>query len=554
VKKLTILLASVAIFTSATFAQPVVSSAVNAASYALPELPSSGIAQGSMFIVFGQRMGPATLSIINNFPLPVQLEGTSIKVTAGGTTVDAYMIYTSAGQLAAILPSGTPVGNGSLTVTYNGQTSAALQIRVVAAAFGTFSVNQAGSGPGIVQNVNSEVDRPINALNKPARPGQVMILWGTGLGPTTANERAGVVPGDLPVNVELLVGGKPASISYKGRSGCCAGIDQIVFTVPEGVEGCYVPVVVKIGNSISNFTTMSIGRGNACSDPNGVSGDELLAAQAKGTFSSGVIGLTRTALKISVSGFTLDSKTDSGFGSFIRFNFDRLVQSQGVGGSSAVSLGACTVYAYRGTSPGGPVDPIRPEILDAGPQITIVGPKGTKQLVKSAASGGTYTAELGGGTTGLPIPIPGQTGTPEYLDPGSYTISGPGGQHVGAFTVNLTVPQALTWDNLEAVNTVNRSLGQEITWSGGDPSGYTIITGFSFSNNVVGGFSCLERTSARRFTIPSYVLLNLPPSSGQVPGNISVSGSGAIARFTASGLDSGIVSASASSSKTVTFQ
>jgi uncharacterized protein (TIGR03437 family) len=223
VKRITLALASAVFCAGVATAQPVVSSALNAASYALPELPGSGLAQGSMFIVFGQRLGPATLDIINSFPLPTTLASTSIRVTVSGTTVDAYIIYSSAGQVAAILPSRTPSGPGTLTLTYNGQTSGALNVRVVPSAFGAFSVNQAGSGPGIVQNFVSQTDLPINALTRPARAGQTAILWGTGLGPVTADERAGAVPGDLPLSVEVYVGGRRANVSYKGRSGCCAG-------------------------------------------------------------------------------------------------------------------------------------------------------------------------------------------------------------------------------------------------------------------------------------------------------------------------------------------
>ena len=301
-----------------------------------------GIARGSMFVIFGQRLGPATLNIINSFPLPLALDGTSIKVTVGTTTVDAYLIYTSAAQVAAILPSSTPTGNGTLTLTYNG-TSAPLQIRVVGSSFGVFAVNQAGSGPGIVQNVNSESDRPINALNKPARPGQTMILWGTGLGPVTADERAAAVPGDLAgISVEVYVGGRLATVTYKGRSGCCAGIDQIVFTAPAGVEGCYVPVVVKIGDVVSNFTTMSIGSGPTCTDATGFSGEDIQQAQTTGIYRIGGVALSRTASTFAFPGIPpVDSKTDFGSGFFIRYDLAKLLASQG-GQSSfgAVSLGA----------------------------------------------------------------------------------------------------------------------------------------------------------------------------------------------------------------------
>jgi uncharacterized protein (TIGR03437 family) len=535
--------------TGAAVAQPVVSSAVNAASYALPELPSSGIARGSMFVIFGQRLGPANLSTINSFPLPLQLAGTGVRVTVGASAIDAYLIYTSAGQVAAILPSNTPEGNGTLTVTYNGQTSAPLQIRVVRSSFGTFSVNQAGSGPGIVQNVNSEADRPINALNKPVRPGQVVILWGTGLGPVTADERAGAVPGDLPINVEVYVGGRLAQVTYKGRSGCCAGIDQIVFTVPQGVEGCYIPVVVKIGDVVSNFTTIAVSQTNTCTDPAGFSGEDIQRAQTTGTYRIGGVTLSRVAIKLTVPVLgTIESKTDSASAFFSRYNLDQLLRSQGGGSGVSVSIGSCSVYTARSSSPGN-VDPVRPDVLNAGPVININGPRGAKQLQRSAE--GFYSAQLGGGTA-IPGGPPAQ---PDYLEPGSYRIdNGSGGTDVGAFSVTLTIPQALTWTNIDAVNTITRSSGQEITWSGGDPTGYTVISGSSANNNVVGGFACLERTNVGRFTIPAYVLLNLPQSAGDVGGTLIVAGSTANARFTASGLDNGYVTAGSGSGKTVAFR
>jgi uncharacterized protein (TIGR03437 family) len=551
VKKLTTLLSGAMLLAGIAMAQPAVTSAVNAASYAPPALPNGGLARGSMFIIFGQRLGPATLNIISSFPLPETLDGTSVSVTVSGTTVAAYLIYTSAGQVAAILPSRTPTGNGTLTLTYNGQTSAPLQIRVVTSSFGTFAVNQAGSGPGIVQNVNSEADRPINALNRPARPGQTLILWGTGLGPVTADERAAAVPGDLPsIPVEVFVGGRPATITYRGRSGCCAGIDQIVLTAPTGVEGCYVPVVVKTGDVVSNFTTISLGSGATCTDVTGLTGNDIQQAQTSGVYRTGAISLVRIATSLSVLGQTIDSKTDIGSASFVRYDLNRLLASQSGQGFGAVSLGACTVYTAQGSATTGAVDPVRPDILNAGPAINITGPKGPKELLRG--NEGFYSTALGGGGFNIPGA---PAGLPDYLDPGSYTITGPGGPDVGAFSVMLNVPQPLTWTNMASVSTIARSQGQLITWSGGDPAGFTTISGTAIgAGNVVGGFACLERTSVGQFTIPSYVLLNLPPSSGPVGGTLVLAGSSALARFTATGLDAGFVFASSGTGKSVTFQ
>src|ERR1700726_408986 len=89
---------------------PVISSVVNAASGILPGLPNAGIAQGAIFLIIGSNMGPATLSIDPTPFTSVRLLGTSASVTVQGTTVGMLMYYTSATQVAGLLPSNTPVG------------------------------------------------------------------------------------------------------------------------------------------------------------------------------------------------------------------------------------------------------------------------------------------------------------------------------------------------------------------------------------------------------------------------------------------------------------
>lgn len=297
-----------AIALGAASAQPVVNAVLNNASYALPSLPNAPIAQGSLMAIFGTGLSGSNM-VATSFPLQTNMGGTSVRVTVGGTNVDAPMIYTTAGQIGAVLPSNTPTGTGTLTVTNNGQVSRAAEIRVVRSAFGIFTSNQQGSGPGAVQNVVSSSDQPINALTRPARPGQTVILWGTGLGPTSAAGDVGAVPGDLPIDVEVYVGGRRASVTYKGRSGCCSGIDQIFFVVPEGVAGCYVPVVVKIGDIVSNFSTIAVAPAGAsvCSDPTGYGAQELQTAQNTGNLRVGTIsraGLTCSFPVLAVSLWT----------------------------------------------------------------------------------------------------------------------------------------------------------------------------------------------------------------------------------------------------------
>lgn len=523
----------------AAAAQPIISTGgiLNAASYSLSGLPNSGIAQGSMFLVFGSKLGPAALSQVSVFPLPITLAGTSMKVTVNGVTLVVPMVYTLASQICGILPSSTPVGTGSLTVTYNDQTSAPATIKVVRTAVGIFSVNQKGSGPGVLQNVNTETDRPVNTVINSAKPGQAMILWAVGLGPITGDDATGIFAGQLDVDTQVWVGNKQANILYKGRSGCCSGIDQIVFTVPDdAIDACHVPVVVRTGNVVSNYVSMAIARrGGACDA-------DTAAIQMAGTVKFGEIGLTRIITEISLSGFTLPFTSDTASGSFGKYDLARYVASQ-----SSYEVGYCTSYLFNGTDYLGATDPVTPDILDAGPALNITGPKGVKKLSKG--TDGSYSVSLAG------APLPGGTSAgPDYLNAGAYTVDngtgGTGANAVGPFKAAITLGPVLKWDNKASIVSIDRQKDLEVTWSGGDPDGFVNIVGGSVVSTFGAAFVCREKASAGRFTIPSVAFLNIPL------GNLSVLSVGSISpvKFSAVGLDSGTLTSYGNSAKTVTFK
>lgn len=128
-------------------------------------LPNSGIAQGSMFVVKGAGLGPASLVVAKSFPLLTTMAGTSVTVSVGGANVNALIYYTSDNQVAAILPSSTPTGGGTVAVTYKGQTAYAM-IAVVASNVGVFTVNQGGTGDAIVFHADNTLVTPLNAATR----------------------------------------------------------------------------------------------------------------------------------------------------------------------------------------------------------------------------------------------------------------------------------------------------------------------------------------------------------------------------------------------------
>src|SRR5690348_2252383 len=137
------------VFVGGLFGQPTIflRGVVNAASLMAPGLPGGSIARGSLFSLFGARMGPNSSPALA-FPLSNTLGGVSIKVSQGSTSVDAIPIFVSANQINAIMPSNAPLGAVSIRVTFNGIPGLPSPARVVNASFGIIAANSGGFGPG----------------------------------------------------------------------------------------------------------------------------------------------------------------------------------------------------------------------------------------------------------------------------------------------------------------------------------------------------------------------------------------------------------------------
>ncbi len=239
---------------AALAAAPAITGIVNAASWVPTNLPNSGIAQGAIFSLTGSGLGPATLQQPQNYPLPTTqgLGGTTIQVTVGGVTENCIMVYSVATQVGALLPSATPVGSGTLTLSYQGASSS-IAIHVVGANFGTLALNEGGTGPAVVTDTNYN---PITMINA-AHPGDTLILWGTGLGPVTGDETEPPTQIDLGTGVQVQVGNQPAAVMYGGR-GSSPGLDQINFVVPAGVTGCKTSIAVVVKGITGNVTSMAV--------------------------------------------------------------------------------------------------------------------------------------------------------------------------------------------------------------------------------------------------------------------------------------------------------
>jgi uncharacterized protein (TIGR03437 family) len=479
---------------------------VNVASYMPPGLPSGGIARGAQFSIFGRGLGPAASPPLA-FPLSTTLAAVSISITqvsntGVATTVAAIPVFLSPGQINAIMPSNTPLGQVTLRVTYNNFRSNAAAVRVVTSSFGIFTSTGTGQGPGSIQNF-SPAALPLNGLTTSATVGQTVILYGVGLGAALGPDNIAPASTNLPTQTEVFVAGIPASVQYSGRASCCAGIDQINFQVPAGApSGCWVPVAVRTeGSIVSNFVTMAIGPNASCSEPNNPLATALLNGGRQASFFAARFS-TRHDVNVANP---LEAISDYAAGTIFQqsagpYNFNPYI--------SLPPAGSCTTYSVSNYVPSDVprLTSIRPLVrgLDAG-SLSITG-SGAPVAIPAGPLAGFFSGYLGGAIPSIP-----QLSTPLFLNPGAFTLTAAGGADLPSFTVPFTFPSAFTWTNRDSLSNVNRLQPLTVSWSG-VASGYAAFVagvGVDLPANATTAFVCIAKPGDTSLTVPAAVLANV---------------------------------------------
>ncbi|MDX1979653.1 MAG: hypothetical protein SFV51_05235, partial [Bryobacteraceae bacterium] len=439
------------------------------------------------------------------------------------------------------------------------------------AAFGIFVTPGATFGNAIGFNGGQE----LNQFVKSARPGQQVTLIGTGLGAVSGDEKNPVAVQDVAADVKVFVAGKAAEVVSKGRVGLneiangdslklprgLSAVDQVTFTVPDGVTGCAASVAVQIGERMSNWATLSVApEGGVCADLAGLG--DLNQYYTSEPLKVGSISMIRTAIGLELGPLgSLNINTDAGSASFFKN------AAVGVPASaltfSPVSTGQCIAVVGQIADVDGP-DEEPEEIsegtpLDAGEALRIQGPKGVRELKK--VSTGNYADSLGTGSdTALPFPVPIPGGGKEpFLDPGEYTVdNGAGGADIGAFQVKARVSAPLNWTNRAQITAVTRANGVDVTWTGAEPGSFVMIVGFSSNGNANASFYCIADAAAGRINVPSQVLLRLP-ASGAPAGPEAATGALFVAntngvKVDIPGLDLAVFSTGVLSGKTLPYR
>ena len=227
---------------------------VNGASF------QAGIAPGSWITIKGTNLSSVTdtwANAIVNGNLPTSLDG--VKVSVGGEP--AYIAYVSPTQINAVAPN---VATGTLPVTVTNSSGTSSPINaLIQAAQPSFFQWPGNYAVATTQDYNLAVKNGTfpGVTTTPAKPGEVIILWGTGFGPTSPAAPTGVeVPSSKTYNtantVNVTVGGKTATVYGAALAPGFAGLYQVAIMIPASLANGDYPVVASVSGAKSPSTTL----------------------------------------------------------------------------------------------------------------------------------------------------------------------------------------------------------------------------------------------------------------------------------------------------------
>jgi len=219
---------------------------VNAASFA--PAPNNQVAPGQIISIFGNNFLPSGQVSSTSIPLATTLGAANLFVTACGQNIPLFTATPA--QINAQIPWQCPAsGTTAITVSSGGQTSAAQNITLAAASPAIFTEAASGTGPGAILHA----DNSLVSTSSPARGGETVAIYGTGLGPTTPAFSTGAAASGSNKTVNTVtasVGGRAATVVFSGLSAGLVGLYQVNAVMPSGLSGTQV-VTISVNGATS---------------------------------------------------------------------------------------------------------------------------------------------------------------------------------------------------------------------------------------------------------------------------------------------------------------
>jgi uncharacterized protein (TIGR03437 family) len=213
----------------------------------------AAIAPNTWVSIYGANFAAAGFSddwskSILNGGLPTTLDG--VNVSVGGNP--AYVSYVSSGQINVLTPN---VASGNASVTVQTAAGTSTPVTVASQPFSPAFFPWPNGQPVATHLDYSWAVKNgtfAGATTVPAKPGEYIILWGTGFGPTTPTAPTGVtIPASTTYYTAnpayVLIGGVKAPAYATALASGFAGLYQVVAMVPATLSNGDYSLVATVG-------------------------------------------------------------------------------------------------------------------------------------------------------------------------------------------------------------------------------------------------------------------------------------------------------------------
>jgi uncharacterized protein (TIGR03437 family) len=214
--------------------------ALSAASY------KPTLAPGEIAALFGLGLA-ANTAIATEQPLPTTLA--NVRVLIDGQA--APLFFVSPTQINFQVPRNTAATTvvpsvssaTALIEVYSGnQLIRAGAFQIAPSVPGFFTINASGTGAAAAVDAFTGARAPFNARQANGQP-NIIAVFGSGLGADVTD-----VEGNIAGNVQAIINGQPAPVSYAGRAPGFTGLNQLNIGLPEGIApGTYTLVILRNG-------------------------------------------------------------------------------------------------------------------------------------------------------------------------------------------------------------------------------------------------------------------------------------------------------------------
>ncbi|OFV96887.1 MAG: hypothetical protein A3H28_10955 [Acidobacteria bacterium RIFCSPLOWO2_02_FULL_61_28] len=231
---------------------------------------TSNVTPGAIVSIFGTDLalgrGPQGTELAVATPLPTSMGGVSVKV---GDRF-APLFFVSPTQINAMIPFEITGASADITVV-TGPNAAGNTVTASLSptAPGIFFVNLEGRQQGAILNgSDNTLTVPAGSpLGHPARPGEVVVIFASGLGPVSPVLPSGLAAGaggttipTLTTPPRVLIGGQQATIQFAGLAPGFVGLYQVNAVVPSNTAANpAVPVQITTAQGqTSNLVTIAV--------------------------------------------------------------------------------------------------------------------------------------------------------------------------------------------------------------------------------------------------------------------------------------------------------